>query len=76
MIKLICDVMIVDSGSVAARPRIVPMHMHNAKWLASAESRVPAFGREVVSSTKKRVGMVVSCVKASDAAVVDKLDGE
>ncbi|KAK1409387.1 hypothetical protein QVD17_35913 [Tagetes erecta] len=63
------------SGSVAVRPRVVSMRMHNAKWLASSESRVRAFGRELVSSTKKRTGMVVSCVKASDAAVVDKSDG-
>ncbi|KAK9061088.1 hypothetical protein SSX86_018268 [Deinandra increscens subsp. villosa] len=58
------------SGSAAARPGGVPMY--NAKWLTPTKSHVPTFGRELVSSPKKRAGILVSCLKASDAAVIDE----
>ncbi|KAI3793253.1 hypothetical protein L1987_35869 [Smallanthus sonchifolius] len=60
------------SGSAAARPGVVPML--TAKWIAS---HVPTLGRELVYSPRKRAGMLVSCVKASDAAaaVVNESNG-
>ncbi|KAJ0705194.1 putative biotin/lipoyl attachment [Helianthus annuus] len=61
------------SGSEAARPAVVPMH--TAKWLTSTKSHVLTFGSELVSSPKKRVGIVVSCVKKSDDVVIDESKG-
>lgn len=56
-----------------ARPGVVSMH--NVKWLTSTKFVVSTFGRELVSSPTKRAGILVSCVKASDAVVIDESKG-
>ncbi|KAJ9539887.1 hypothetical protein OSB04_026393 [Centaurea solstitialis] len=53
----------------AARRGVVSMR--SAKWLTSTKPFISAFGRELVSYPTKRRGILVSCVKTSNAAVID-----
>ncbi|KAI7744354.1 hypothetical protein M8C21_013807 [Ambrosia artemisiifolia] len=55
------------SGSAAARRAVI--RVHNANWLTSTKSHVPTFGRELVSSPKKRAVIIVSCVKESKGSL-------
>ncbi|KAI3757815.1 hypothetical protein L6452_05358 [Arctium lappa] len=61
--------------SAFERPGVVSMH--NAAWCISTRSpiRGSAFGWDLVSSQKKQVGAIVSCLKSSEVAVVDKSNG-
>lgn len=75
--------MIADSmGSVShlhpALERPVAISMHNASWLISSKSSIQSlsFGCDLISSPKKRAGALVSCVKSSEVAVLDKSNGE
>ena len=81
MLKLIYALMVADSMRsystshyVAARRGVVSMR--TAKWHTSTKSLISDFGRELVSSPTKQAGIPVSCVKTSDASVIDKSDGE
>lgn len=83
LLVLICKHMIVDSvGTVvplrAAFERPGVVSMHNAASLIAAKFPVQGstFGLDFVSSQKKRAGALVSCVKSSEVAVVDKANGE
>ncbi|KVI07033.1 Biotin/lipoyl attachment [Cynara cardunculus var. scolymus] len=57
------------------KPGVVSMH--NAAWRISTRSPIQgsAFGWDLVSSQKKQAGAIVSCLKSSEVAVVDKSNG-
>lgn len=50
---------------------------HNPAWLISTKSSIQgsSFGCDLIFSQKKRAGALVSCVKSSEVAVLDKSNG-
>ncbi|XP_076882982.1 uncharacterized protein LOC143531606 isoform X2 [Bidens hawaiensis] len=64
-----------ESAAVLCSTTFHSVPMHNAKWFKSTKYHIPTFGRELVSSPKKQAGILVSCAKASDTAVINEPNG-